>query len=86
MSLSYFGSLQSINNQKSGSLVLLSVRQLHEVLVNQKKVRCHGDRTFGRQEIQVGNDSPVVGPPALERDIDTAEIVTNCRAVGTLNS
>lgn len=86
MSLSCFGSLQSINNPKSGSLVLLSVRQLHEVLVSQKKVRCHEDRTFGRQEIQVGNDSPVVGPPALGRAIDTAEIVTNCRAVGTLNS
>lgn len=64
----------------------MSVRQLHEVVVNQKKVRCHGDRTFGRQEIQVGNDSPVVARPALERDIDTAETVTHCRAVGTLNS
>lgn len=86
MSLSYFGSLQTINNPKSGSLVLLSVRQLHEVVVNQKKVRCHGDWTFGRQEILMGNDSPVVGLPAFERDIDTAETVTNCRSVGTLNS
>lgn len=64
----------------------MSVRQLHEVVVNQKKVRCHGDRTVGRHEIQVGNDSPVTDPPALERDIDTAETVTHCRAVGTLNS
>lgn len=57
--------------------MLLGVRQLHKVAVSQKRVRCHGDRKFGRQEIQVGNDSPVVVPPALERDIDIPETATN---------